>query len=88
MGDGLSFSLEAGLGSEDGVRALRWTPGLSICREDTTGLEGSEEYPLLVTGRGSWVGFLGNGCDPWTVFFCDAAAHFLGKVGVPAGEAA
>lgn len=46
FGDGLSFSLEAGLGSrgaEDGVRALRWSPGLSTCREETTGLEGSEE---------------------------------------------
>lgn len=75
-------------GAEDGVRALRWTPGLSSCREETTGLEGSEEYPLGATGRGSWVGFLGNGCDPCTVFFWAAAAHFLGKVGVHAGEGA
>lgn len=83
--------MEAGLrsgGAEDGVRALRWTPGLSSCREEATGLEGSEEYPLGATGRGSWVGFLGNGCDAWTVFFWAAAAHFLGKVGVHAGEGA
>lgn len=40
------------------------------------------------TGRGSWVGFLGDGCHPWTVFLAVVATHFLGKVGVDAGEAA
>lgn len=74
--------------AKDGVRALRWTPGLSICREDATGLEGSEEDPLVETGRGSCVGFLGDGCHPWRVFLAVGATHFLGKVGVDAGEAA
>lgn len=91
VGDGLSFSLEAELrsaGAEDGVRALRWSPGLSICREDATGLEGSEEEPLAGTGRGSCVGFRGDGCPAWRVFLAVGATHFLGKVGVEAGEAA
>lgn len=67
---------------------MRWTPGLSICREDATGLDGSEDEPLAETGRGSWLGFLGDGCHPWRGFLAVVATHFLGKVGVDAGEAA
>lgn len=99
-GDGLSFSLEAGFGSagpgdgeEDGVRGLRWTgrpghPGLGDCLEEVpTGVVGSEDEALVVTGSGSWVGFLGEE-DPWRFFFGAEAEPFLGNVGVQAGEAA
>lgn len=77
-GDGLSLSLEAGFRS-DGVRA----PGLGDCLQELpTGVEGREEEPLVVTGRGSWVGFLGDE----GVILGAAAAPFLGSVGVQAGE--
>lgn len=76
--DGLRFTLEAapesggvGDGAAEGVRALRGTcapcnpPGLGDCLEEPpTGVEGREEEPLLVTGRGSWVGFLRDGDVP------------------------
>lgn len=83
-------SAGAGDGAEDGVRALRWTcaPGLGDCLEELpTGVEGREEEPLVVMGRGSWVGFLGDEGVPWRVFLGAVAKHFLGKVGVQAGEA-
>lgn len=81
----MSWSLEAGFRSEgdaegdaDGVRALQWS-----CLEALpTGVEGREEEPLVVTGRGSWVGFLGDE----GVILGAAAAPFLGSVGVQAGE--
>lgn len=42
---------------------------------------------MVVMGRGSWVGFLGE--EGACRFFLGAvAAPFLGKVGVQAGEAA
>lgn len=50
-------------------------------------MEGREEEPLVVMGRGSWVGFLGDEGVPWRVFLGAVAKHFLGKVGVQAGEA-
>lgn len=47
-----------------------------------TGVEGKEEEPLVVRGRGSWVGFLG---EEGVAFL--GAGPFLGRVGVQAGEA-
>lgn len=100
LGDGLTFNLEAGLGSagagdgaEDGVTALRRActpgqPGLGDCLEELpTGVEGREDEPLVVMGRGSWVGFLGEQGVTWRVFLGTVAKHFLGNVGVQAGEA-
>lgn len=98
--DGLRFTLEAELesggvgdGAADGVRALRGTcvpcnpPGLGDCLEELpTGVEGREEEPLLVTGRGSWVGFLSEGDTPWRFFLGAAIEPFLDRVGVHAGE--
>lgn len=52
-----------------------------------TGVEGREEEPLVVLGRGSWVGFLGEEGVPWRFFLGAVAAPFLGNVGVQAGEA-
>lgn len=51
-------------------------------------MEGREQEPLVVTGRGSWVGFLGEDGAPCRFFLGAAAEPFLGNVGVPAGEAA
>lgn len=51
------------------------------------GVAGREEEPLVVTGRGSWVGFLGDKGVPCR-FFLGTVAPFLGNVGVQAGEAA
>lgn len=100
LGDGRAFSLEAGFGAEeDGVRALRWScapepaagPG-GFPSLPPTGVEGREEEPLLEVGRGSWVGFLGEEGAIWRAFFAAmvtvAPGHFLGRVGVQAGEGA
>lgn len=99
LGDGRAFSLKPGFGAEeDGVRALRWscTPGpagLRVCLEEPpTGVQGKEEEPLLEVGRGSWVGFLGEDGAIWSAFLAAAVAaapgHFLGRVGVQAGDGA
>lgn len=98
LGDGLTFSLEPGFGAEeDGVRALRWScvpgpAGLGGCLEGPpTGVEGREEEPLAEVGRGSWVGFLGEEGATCRTFLAAATAapgHFLGRVGVQAGEGA
>lgn len=55
-----------------------------------TGVEGRDEEPLVVVvvGRGSWVGFLGEEGAPCRFFLGAVAAPFLGSVGVQAGEAA
>lgn len=50
-------------------------------------MEGREEEPLVVMGSGSWVGFLGVEGVPWRFFLGAVAGHFLGSVGVQAGEA-
>lgn len=50
-------------------------------------MEGREEEPLVVLGRGSWVGFLGEEGVTCRFFLGAAAAPFLGIVGVQAGEA-
>lgn len=52
-----------------------------------TGVEGREEKPLVVTGRGSWVGFLGEEGIIWRFFLGAVAPTFLGSVGVQTGEA-
>lgn len=86
-------STGAGDGAADGVRALRWScpawpPGLGDCLEEPPiGVEGREEEPLVVTGRGSWVGFLGEEGIMWRFFLGAVAVPFLGSVGVEAGEA-
>lgn len=94
-GDGLSFSLGAEPGSGraedgavDGVGALCWT-GLSDSLEELpTGVVGTEEEPLFATGKGSWVGFLGEEGATWRFFLSAVAEPFRGSVGVQAGEAA
>lgn len=57
-----------------------------------TGVQGREEEPLLEVGKGSWVGFLGDEGAIWRAFLAAAVAaapgHFLGRVGVQAGEGA
>lgn len=52
-----------------------------------TGVEGREEKPLVVTGNGSWVGFLGEEGIVCRFFLGAVAAPFLGSVGVQTGEA-
>lgn len=73
-------------GAADGVRALRCTPrapGLGGCLQGLlTGVQGREEEPLVLMGRGSWVGFLGE--EGGVRRFLLKA--FRGSVGVPAGE--
>lgn len=49
-------------------------------------MEGREEEPLVVMGRGSWVGFLGEEGVIWKFFFGTETEPFLGSVGVQAGE--
>lgn len=51
-------------------------------------MEGREEEPLVETGRGSWVGFLGEDGVSWRFFLSAVAEPFRGNVGVQAGEAA
>lgn len=50
-------------------------------------MEGREEELLVVMGRGSWVGFLGEEGVTWKVFLGAEAEPFRGSVGVQAGEA-
>lgn len=74
-------------GAADGVTALRCPPELGGgLQEVPTGEEGMEAEPLVLMGRGSWVGFLGEEGGVTRFFLGAETRAFLGRVGVPAGE--